>query len=54
MTKVIIYDNIIIRKEVTKIFELEFYRKENGKIPVQDFLYSLNPKMEDYIRRAGL
>lgn len=28
-----------------KIFELEFYMKENGKIPVQDFLYSLNPKL---------
>ncbi|MCM1124179.1 MAG: type II toxin-antitoxin system RelE/ParE family toxin [Eubacterium sp.] len=27
------------------IYELEFYRKENGKIPVQDFLYSLNPKL---------
>jgi len=32
-------------KEVMKIFELEFYMKENGKIPVQDFLYSLNPKL---------
>lgn len=28
-----------------RIFELEFYVKENGKIPVQDFLYSLNPKL---------
>ena len=28
-----------------KIFELDFYMKENGKIPVQDFLYSLNPKL---------
>ena len=27
------------------IFELEFYKKDNGKIPVQDFLYSLNPKL---------
>lgn len=27
------------------IFELDFYAKENGKIPVQDFLYSLNPKL---------
>ncbi|MDE5830827.1 MAG: type II toxin-antitoxin system RelE/ParE family toxin, partial [Clostridia bacterium] len=27
------------------MFELEFYIKENGKIPVQDFLYSLNPKL---------
>lgn len=30
---------------VIDIFELEFYMKENGKIPVQDFLYSLNPKL---------
>lgn len=28
-----------------KIFELEFYMKENGKIPIQDFLYSLEPKL---------
>lgn len=28
-----------------KISELDFYMKENGKIPVQDFLYSLNPKL---------
>ncbi len=27
------------------IFELDFYKKENGKIPVQDFLYSLTPKL---------
>ncbi|MBD5522731.1 MAG: type II toxin-antitoxin system RelE/ParE family toxin [Lachnospiraceae bacterium] len=33
------------RREVIKVFELEFYMKENGKIPVQDFLYSLNPKL---------
>ena len=32
-------------KEVIKIIELDFYMKENGKIPVQDFLYSLNPKL---------
>ncbi len=30
---------------MVKIFELEFYAKENGKVPVQDFLYSLNPKL---------
>ena len=30
---------------MTKIIELDFYMKENGKIPVQDFLYSLNPKL---------
>lgn len=45
MTIVIIYDNIVARKGGIKIFELEFYMKENGKIPVQDFLYSLNPKL---------
>lgn len=28
-----------------KIVNVEFYRKENGNIPVQDFLYSLNPKL---------
>lgn len=28
-----------------KIFDLEFYMKSNGKIPVQDFLYSLKPKL---------
>ncbi len=27
------------------IFELDFYKKENGKTPVQDFLYSLTPKL---------
>lgn len=30
---------------MNKIIELDFYVKENGKIPVQDFLYSLNPKL---------
>lgn len=30
---------------MVKIIELDFYVKENGKIPVQDFLYSLNPKL---------
>lgn len=27
------------------IFELDFYMKENGKIPVQDFLHTLSPKL---------
>ncbi|MEG2821280.1 MAG: type II toxin-antitoxin system RelE/ParE family toxin [Lachnospiraceae bacterium] len=27
------------------IFDLEFYARANGKIPVQDFLYSLSPKL---------
>ena len=45
LTEVIINDNMMTRREVIKVFELEFYMKENGKIPVQDFLYSLNPKL---------
>lgn len=28
-----------------KIFDLEFYMRENGKVPVQEFLYSLSPKL---------
>ncbi|MCI9142695.1 MAG: type II toxin-antitoxin system RelE/ParE family toxin [Lachnospiraceae bacterium] len=36
---------MVTKKEVIKIIELDFYMKENGKIPVQDFLYSLNPKL---------
>lgn len=32
-------------KDVINVFEIEFYMKENGKIPVRDFLYSLNPKL---------
>lgn len=27
------------------IFDIDFYKMENGKIPVQDFLYSLEPKL---------
>ena len=27
------------------IFEIDFYQKQNGKIPVQDFLLSLSPKL---------
>lgn len=26
-------------------FNIEFYMKSNGKVPVQDFLYSLEPKL---------
>lgn len=37
---------IILRKEeVNSIFELDFYMKENGSVPVQEFLYSLSPKL---------
>ena len=27
------------------IFDVEFYIKSNGSVPVQDFLYSLEPKL---------
>lgn len=30
---------------MSNIFDLDFYKMENGKIPVQDFLYSLEPKL---------
>jgi phage-related protein len=30
---------------VKKIFQVEFYIKENGRIPVQDFLFSITPKL---------
>lgn len=37
---------IILRKEeVNSIFELDFHMKENGSVPVQEFLYSLSPKL---------
>ncbi len=26
-------------------WEIEFYQKEDGEIPVEDFLFSLNPKL---------
>lgn len=35
----------MFKKGSDKIFDLEFYIKENGKIPVQDFLYSLPAKL---------
>ncbi len=28
-----------------KVFGVDFYRKENGNVPVVDFLYSLTPKL---------
>ena len=28
-----------------KIFHVEFYIEENGRIPVQDFLFSITPKL---------
>ena len=30
---------------MSNIFDIDFYKLENGKIPVQDFLYSLEPKL---------
>ena len=36
---------ITLWKEVNNIFEIEFYKMENGKIPLQDFLYSLESKL---------
>ena len=44
MINVIKYDNIVL-KEVNGIVNLDFYKMENGKVPVQDFLYSLEPKL---------
>lgn len=45
LTKVIGYDNVQ-REEENKIsVALDFYKKENGTVPVQDFLYSLSPKL---------
>lgn len=43
MTNVIIYDNIQRGGKI--IIQLFFYKKENGKVPVLDFLYSLPPKL---------
>lgn len=43
MTYVIEYDNIQRGGKI--IIQLVFYKKENGKVPVQDFLYSLSPKL---------
>lgn len=28
-----------------QIFDVDFYMKSNGKVPVRDFLYSLEPKL---------
>lgn len=44
LNHVIVYDNMMMEGVIT-IYTLEFYRKENGQVPVQDFLYSLNPKL---------
>ena len=44
LKNVILYDNIL-GEEVVIIFEIDFYQKENGRIPVKEFLLSLNPKL---------
>lgn len=43
-TNVIAYDNIKTRK-VFEISKVVFYQKESGKIPVHEFLLSLQPKL---------
>ena len=40
---VIVYDNL--KKEGVTIINVEFYQKENGRIPVQEFLNSLPSKL---------
>lgn len=35
----------IQRKKATQIYKLELYQKEDGKIPVMEFLLSLSPKL---------
>ena len=44
LKNVILYDNIWGEEEVI-IFEIDLYQKENGRIPVKEFLLSLNPKL---------
>lgn len=44
LKNVILYDNIL-GEEVVIIFEVDFYQKENGRIPVKEFLLSLTPKL---------
>lgn len=40
-------------------FKVEFYEKENGKVPVEEFFNSLDKKMrtkkyrKDYLERCG-
>ena len=50
MKHVIIYDNIYDIKVsflegIAMTYNVEFYQKENGDIPVMEFLLSLQPKM---------
>ena len=34
------------------VFDIEFYRLENGEAPVEEFLDSLNPKMRNKAVRS--
>ena len=36
---------ITYKKEVLQIFDVDFYVKSDGKVPVRDFLYTLEPKL---------
>lgn len=50
LTNVIIYDNIKLLKEYYKWrkhmdWNVEFYERSDGKIPVLEYLLSLNPKL---------
>lgn len=36
---------ITYKWEVIIIFEIDFYQKANGRVPVKEFLLSLNPKL---------
>lgn len=35
------------KKGVINIFDVEFYKKSNGEVPVKDFLYSFEPKLRE-------
>lgn len=52
LTKVIAYDNtqlinayIIKERNINEKWKVEFYKRENGIIPVMEFLLTLSPKM---------
>lgn len=45
-TIVIIYDNLKLRGEGVNIYNFEFYKKENGRSPVLEFLNSLPSKLK--------
>jgi phage-related protein len=50
LTNVIVCDNIFIEKiyrnEALHLdWEIEYYRKDNGDVPVEDFLLTLDPKL---------